>query len=159
MQRVKMKIGTRLTLLLLLALTPEVAVYTYWTVERSAAQYLNDLKQESPRAITLGLVPAVENDLRAREWDQIGDVFRRIRPDGVAAALLGLDGGLRFRGRRRLGQRAWVSQGKAARLIGPLLLLRSIKHAYAVDVRLQHLGVDTERRSRQYNEIGILSLG
>jgi len=96
MQRVKMKIGTRLTLLLLLALTPEVAVYTYWTVERSAAQYLNDLKQESPRAIALGLVPAVDNDLRAQEWDQIGDVFRRIRPDGIAAALLGKDGRLRF---------------------------------------------------------------
>ena len=85
-----MKIGTRLTLLLLLALTPEVAVYTYWTVERSAAHYLNDLKQESPRAIALGLVPAIENDLRAREWDQIGDIFRRMRPDGIAAALLDL---------------------------------------------------------------------
>ena len=76
------KVGTRLTLVLLLALTPVVAVYTYWSVARSTRTYIDDLKRET-RASTRALVPAVENDLREHEWDQIHDVLRRMSRDGT----------------------------------------------------------------------------
>jgi len=68
------KVGTRLTLVLLLALTPVVAIYTYWSVARPTRTYIDDLKRET-RASTRALVPAVENDLRVDERDQIYDVL------------------------------------------------------------------------------------
>jgi HAMP domain-containing protein len=67
------KVGTRLTLVLLLALTPVIAFYTYWSATRSTRTYIDDLERET-RATSRALVPALENDLRTREWDQIDDV-------------------------------------------------------------------------------------
>jgi two-component system, NtrC family, sensor kinase len=87
------KVGTRLTLVLLLALTPVVAVYTYWSVARSTRTYIEDLKRET-RASTRALVPAVENDLRGHEWDQIRDVLRRMSRDGTLSALFDTEGKL-----------------------------------------------------------------
>ena len=87
------KVGTRLTLVLLLALTPVVAFYTYWSVKRSTRTYIDDLKRET-RASTRALVPAVENDLREHEWDQIGDVLRRMSRDGTVSALFDGEGKL-----------------------------------------------------------------
>jgi two-component system, NtrC family, sensor kinase len=81
------KVGTRLTLVLLLALTPVVAVYTYWSVARSTRTYIDDLKRET-RASTRALVPAMENDLREQEWDQIHDVLRRMSRDGTTLSAL-----------------------------------------------------------------------
>jgi CHASE3 domain sensor protein len=63
------KVGTRLTLVLLLALTPVIAFYTYWSATRSTRTYIDDLERET-RATSRALVPALENDLRTREWDQ-----------------------------------------------------------------------------------------
>jgi len=80
------KVGTRLTLVLLLALTPVVAVYTYWSVARSIRSYNEDLKRET-RASTRALQPAVENDLRVNEWDQIHDVLRHMSRDGMLGTL------------------------------------------------------------------------
>jgi hypothetical protein len=80
------KVGTRLTLVLLLALTPVVAVYTYWSVTRSTRTYIDDLKRET-RASTRALVPVMENDLRQHEWDQIHDVLRRMSRDGTWSAV------------------------------------------------------------------------
>ena len=39
-----MRVGTRVTFVLLLALTPAVATYTYWSVQRSTRTYITDLK-------------------------------------------------------------------------------------------------------------------
>jgi signal transduction histidine kinase len=86
-------VGTRLTMMLLLALTPVVAVYTYWSVQRSTSAYVSDLKREI-RATTLGLAPALENDLREHEWDQIHDVLEQMSSGGTTGALVGFDGQL-----------------------------------------------------------------
>ena len=87
------KVGTRLTIVLLLALTPVVTVYTYWSVARSTRTYIDDLKRET-RASTRALVPALENDLRENEWDQIHDVLRRMSRDGTLSALFNSRAGL-----------------------------------------------------------------
>ncbi len=85
------RIGTRLTFVLLLALTPVLAAYTYWSVQRSTRTYINDLKRET-RAITRGLTPALENDIQNSEWDQVQDIFQRIRTEGTESALFRRDG-------------------------------------------------------------------
>jgi signal transduction histidine kinase len=89
------RIGTRLTFVLLLALTPVLAAYTYWSVQRSTRTYVNDLKRET-RAITRGLTPALENDLQHNEWDQLENIFQRIDTDGTVSALFAKDGTSRF---------------------------------------------------------------
>jgi len=85
------KVGTRLTLGLLLALTPVVAVYTYWSVARSIRAYNDDLTRET-RSSTRALRPALENDLRVDEWDQIHDVLRRMSRDGMLGTLFDAQG-------------------------------------------------------------------
>ncbi len=85
------KVGTRLTVVLLLAVTPVVAIYTYWSVARSTRTYIDDLKRET-RATTRALVPALENDLRQREWNQIRNVLGRMSRDGTLSALFDSEG-------------------------------------------------------------------
>ena len=85
------RIGTRLTFVLLLALTPVLAAYTYWSMQRSTRTYVNDLKRET-RAISRGLTPALENDIQNNEWEQVQDIFQRIGTDGTVSALFGRDG-------------------------------------------------------------------
>ena len=87
------KVGNRLTLVLLLALTPVVAIYTYWSATRSTRTYIDDLKRET-RATSRALVPALENDLRTREWDQIDDVLKRMSVEGTLGALFSPQGGM-----------------------------------------------------------------
>ncbi len=87
------RVGTRVTFVLLLALTPVVATYTYWSVQRSTRTYINDLQREI-RATTRGLAPALENESREGRWDQIRDVLARISTEGTESALLGRDGKL-----------------------------------------------------------------
>ena len=59
-----MKIGTRLTIVLLLCLMPVLAAYTYWSVERSNV-YVNELKQ-SARAVSSGVAPSVDEEVIAQ---------------------------------------------------------------------------------------------
>lgn len=87
------KVGTRLTLVLLLALTPVVAIYTFWSVTRSTRTYIDDLKRQT-RASTRALVPTMDNDLRENEWDQIHDILKRMSRDGTSAALFDTEGKL-----------------------------------------------------------------
>ena len=47
-----MRIGTRLTLVLMLCVMPVIAAYTYWSVAQSNV-YINELKQ-SARAVSSG---------------------------------------------------------------------------------------------------------
>jgi two-component system NtrC family sensor kinase len=85
------KVGTRLTLVLLLALTPTVALYTYWSTTRSTRTYIDDLKRET-RATSRALGLALENDLGAREWDQIDRVLQRMSAEGTLGALFSPEG-------------------------------------------------------------------
>jgi signal transduction histidine kinase len=87
------RVGTRVTFVLLLALTPAVAAYTYWSVQRSTRTYINDLKRET-HSTTRGLAPALENEIRQGQWDQIRSVFERISTEGTESALFGRDGKL-----------------------------------------------------------------
>jgi signal transduction histidine kinase len=86
------KIGTRLTLVLLACILPVLAAYAYWTVERSNV-YLNELR-ESARAIGDGLAPAVGGEVTAQKWSEIDDAFRRMDADGTRSAVLSTDGKL-----------------------------------------------------------------
>jgi two-component system NtrC family sensor kinase len=85
------RIGTRLTFVLLMALTPVLAAYTYWSLQRSTTTYVNDLKREA-RAMSRGLAPALENDIREHNWDQIQDVLHRIGTEGTLTAVYNEDG-------------------------------------------------------------------
>ena len=85
------RVGTRLTFVLLLAVTPVLAVYIYWSVHRSTTTYINDLKREG-RAMSRGLAPALENDIREHDWDQIQDVLHRIGTEGTLTAIYNKDG-------------------------------------------------------------------
>jgi two-component system NtrC family sensor kinase len=82
-----MKVGTRLTLVLLLALTPVLIGRTYWTIFRSSTIYINDLKREI-RATSRSLVPEMENDILQGEWDEIDDVLHQVSEEGTVVALL-----------------------------------------------------------------------
>ena len=92
-----MRIGTRLTLVLLLCVMPVLAAYTYWSVEQSNV-YTNELKQ-SARAVSAGVAPAVDQEVIAKEWNRIGDAFRKLNAEGTLSALLKKDGtfGIRCR--------------------------------------------------------------
>src|ERR1700735_577906 len=84
------RVGSRVTFVLLLALAPAVATYTYWSVQRSTRTYINDLKRET-RATTRGLAPALENEIREGRWDQVRSVLARISTEGTESALCGPD--------------------------------------------------------------------
>jgi two-component system, NtrC family, sensor kinase len=88
-----MKVGTRLTLVLLLALTPVLVSYMYWSVRRSSVVYVHDLKRDI-RATTRSLAPALENDLLLKEWNEVDDVLRRMTDDTTRVAVLNRDGSL-----------------------------------------------------------------
>src|SRR6266481_2462727 len=87
------RVGTRVTFVLLLVLTPALAAYTYWSVQRSTRTYINDLKRET-HSTTRGLAPALENEIRQGQWDQIQSIFERISTEGNESALFGGDGKL-----------------------------------------------------------------
>ncbi|HZO83462.1 MAG TPA: HAMP domain-containing sensor histidine kinase [Candidatus Binataceae bacterium] len=85
------KVGTRLTLVLLLAVTPVIAVHTYLSVQRATNASIADLKREI-RASVRALVPAVDNDLRERQWDQILNELQRMSVNETRVALFTADG-------------------------------------------------------------------
>ena len=60
------KIGRRLILVLLLALTPVVAVYTYWSVRWSGQNYIADLKRET-RATMRGIAPILSGYVQQKD--------------------------------------------------------------------------------------------
>jgi signal transduction histidine kinase len=87
-----LKIGTRLTIVLMLCVMPVFAAYAYWTVAQSNL-YVNELKQ-SARAISSGLAPSVDAEVIANEFDKIDDAFRKMDAEGTRSALLRKDGTL-----------------------------------------------------------------
>ena len=78
-------------MVLLLAVTPVIAGYTWWSVQRSTRAYITDLKGEL-RTAGLGLAPAMENDLRGNEWAEVRDVLDRMSTGSTSSALLSPDG-------------------------------------------------------------------
>jgi hypothetical protein len=86
------RIGTRLTIVLLLCVMPVVAAYSYWNVAQSSI-YLDELKQ-SARAVSVGLTPSVDQEVIANEFDKIGDAFRKMDSQGTRSAILRKDGTL-----------------------------------------------------------------
>ncbi len=91
----EMKVGTRLALGLLAALTPVVGVYTYTRVRSSTRIFEQDLKRDT-RATELALNTAIQFDIQRSEWSDIGDILRIIAGQGVAVAVLDKQGELRF---------------------------------------------------------------
>ncbi len=87
-----MRIGTRLTIVLMLCVIPVIAAYAYWSVAQSNV-YVNELKQ-SARAISSGLAPSVDEELVAQELEKIGDSFRKMDAEGTRSAILRKDGTL-----------------------------------------------------------------
>ena len=90
-----MRIGTRLTAGLLVALTPLVAGFTYWHIQRSSGAYISALKREV-RATANGLAPALAGDLKLRESNRIADILRHVGIDGSASAVFTTDGQLQY---------------------------------------------------------------
>ncbi len=90
-----MKIGTRLALVLLTALTPVVALYTYFNFQLSSRVYIDSLKRET-RATTRGLRAALLNDIQGQEWEQVRSVLQQIRDQGTEAAIFKPDRTLWF---------------------------------------------------------------
>jgi signal transduction histidine kinase len=86
------RIGTRLTIVLMLCVMPVIAAYAYWSVAQSNV-YVNELKR-SARAISSGLAPSVDEEVIANEFDKIGDAFRKMDAEGTRSALLRKDGTL-----------------------------------------------------------------
>jgi two-component system NtrC family sensor kinase len=84
------KLGARLTMVLLLAVTPVIVGYAWWSVQRSSKAYITDLKGEL-RTAGMGLAPAMENDLRGNEWAEVRNVLDRMSTDSTSAALLSSD--------------------------------------------------------------------
>ena len=90
-----MKIGTRLALVLLTALTPVLAIYTYFNYQLSSRVYIDNLKRET-RATTRGLRAAMFNDVQAEEWSQVRSVMDQVRDQGTEVAVFKPDRTLWF---------------------------------------------------------------
>jgi two-component system, NtrC family, sensor kinase len=89
------KIGTRLTLALMLCVMPVLAIHTYWSVERSIRTYVDSLRRDA-RATTDGLAYGLEQDLETKQMDRVRSVFQRMDAEGKSSALFGKDGKLWF---------------------------------------------------------------
>jgi two-component system, NtrC family, sensor kinase len=88
------RIGTRLTLVLLLCILPVLTAYVYWSVERSNV-YINELRRAA-RAVSAAEAPLVDEAVVAHEWDKISDAFRKMDAEGTRSALLRPDGKLLY---------------------------------------------------------------
>jgi signal transduction histidine kinase len=90
-----MKVGTRLALVLLLALTPVVAIFTYFNLHLSSQVYIQNLERGT-RAVSRGLGAALYTDVRNGKWDQVRSVLEEVRRQGIEAAVFKPDGTLWF---------------------------------------------------------------
>ncbi len=89
----EMKVGTRLAIGLMAALTPVVAVYTYNRVRTSTRIFEQDLKRET-RATELALNQAINLDVQRSEWNDIRSVLETISEQGMSVAVLDNSGKL-----------------------------------------------------------------
>ena len=87
------RIGRRLVLVLLLAMAPVVAIYTYWSAQWSSRSYIADLKRET-RATTRALAPVVAGYIQRGQWSQVHEMLQRMSTDGTDGAVLQRNGEL-----------------------------------------------------------------
>jgi len=90
-----MKVGTRVTLMMLLWLTPITLVYFYINVRSAGVFFSEQLKTETritQRALNAALTPDVEQ----REWDEVRYIISEMGSENLVAALLDEQGKLRF---------------------------------------------------------------
>lgn len=87
------RIGRRLVLVLLLAMAPVVAIYTYWSAQWTSSNYLADLKRET-RATTRALAPVVAGYIQRGQWSQVHEMLQRMSADGTEGAVLQSNGEL-----------------------------------------------------------------
>jgi signal transduction histidine kinase len=88
------RIGTRLTLVLLLCILPVLAAHVYWSVERSNI-YMNELRQAA-RAVSAAEAPLVDQAVVAHDWNKVSDAFRKMDAEGTRSAILRPDGKLLY---------------------------------------------------------------
>jgi two-component system, NtrC family, sensor kinase len=87
------RIGRRLVLVLLLSMTPVVAIYTYWSAQWSSRNYITDLKRET-RATTRALAPVVAGYVQRAQWTEVHHMLQRMSADGTEGAVLQTNGQL-----------------------------------------------------------------
>jgi signal transduction histidine kinase len=87
------RIGRRLVLVLLLAMSPVVAIYTYWSAQWSSRSYIADLKRET-RATTRALAPVVAGYIDRGQWSQVHEMLHRMSADETEGAVLQPNGTL-----------------------------------------------------------------
>jgi hypothetical protein len=87
------RIGRRLVLVLLLAMTPVVAVYSYRSARWSSRNYIADLKRET-RTITRALAPVVAGYIQRGQWTQVHEMLQRMSADETEGAVLQRNGEL-----------------------------------------------------------------
>jgi two-component system NtrC family sensor kinase len=80
-------------LVLLLAMTPVVAVYTYWSARWSSRNYIADLKRDT-RATTRALAPVVADYIQRGQWTQVHEMLQRMSADDTEGAVLQSNGEL-----------------------------------------------------------------
>jgi two-component system NtrC family sensor kinase len=80
-------------LVLLLAMTPVVAIYTYWSARWSSRNYIADLKRET-RTITRALAPVVAGYIQRGQWTQVHEMLQRMSADETEGAVLQINGEL-----------------------------------------------------------------
>jgi signal transduction histidine kinase len=85
------KIGTRLTTILLICVIPVVAAYMYFNVRQSTRTYVEDLKRET-RATARALQAALGPDIDLGEWNDVQSALARVRQEDVAVGVFRLDG-------------------------------------------------------------------
>ncbi|HLW72307.1 MAG TPA: HAMP domain-containing sensor histidine kinase [Candidatus Binataceae bacterium] len=90
-----MKVGTRLTLMMLAFLGPVGLVYTFVTLRSTTLIFAEDLRAEAKiaqRALNASLTP----DVQQGEWDEVHYIMAAIGSDDLVAALLDKSGRIRF---------------------------------------------------------------
>ena len=80
-------------MVLLLAMTPVVAVYSYWSARWSTRNYIADLKRET-RATTRALAPVLADYIQRGQWDQVHHTLQRMSADETEGAVLQSNGEL-----------------------------------------------------------------
>lgn len=91
----RVKIGTRLTLVLLGCLTPLLAVYVYLSVRVSSRIYDEDLRRQT-RATERALGAALRVDVNGGNWADIREEIQAMAAQRIFAALLDSSGRVRF---------------------------------------------------------------
>jgi signal transduction histidine kinase len=90
-----MKVGTRLTLMMLLCLAPAALGFTLVTARTAANIFSQELKEET-RIAQRGLNAALTADVEQGEWDEVRYILSEMGSEDLIAALLDDRGKLRF---------------------------------------------------------------